>query len=89
MVTLVNYNNLLIIWHCHMNIQSTKIELVKTILNIENKELINKVARFIRKEEADFWSALSPRQQEEIKLGIQDLDSGKRVAYKTFLNKIS
>lgn len=72
-----------------MNIQSTKIELVKTILNIENKELIKKVAEFIQNEKSDFWSELSPKHQDEIKLGIKQLDSGNRVSYKNFLKNIS
>ncbi len=36
-----------------MDIQSTKIELVKTILAIENKDFIQKVAEFIKNEKAD------------------------------------
>lgn len=72
-----------------MNIQSSKIELVKTILDIDNKELINKVAKFIQKEKSDFWSDLSSKQQDEIKLGIQELDAGKRVAFTTVLKKIT
>lgn len=71
-----------------MNIQSSKIELVKTILDIDNKELINKVAKFIQREKPDFWSELSTKQQEEIKQGIQELDNGKRIAYETVLKKI-
>ncbi len=39
-----------------MNIQSSKVELVKTVLDIDSKELINKVAKFIQKEKSDFWS---------------------------------
>ncbi len=72
-----------------MNIQSSKIELVKTILDIDNKELTNKVAKFIQKEKSDFWSELSFKQQDEIKEGIQELDSGKRVSYSIFLKKIT
>ena len=72
-----------------MNIQSSKIELVNTILDIDNKELINKVAKFIQKEKPDFWSELSLKQQDEIKLGIKELDAGKRVAFTTVLNKIT
>lgn len=72
-----------------MNLQSSKIELVKTILDIDNKELIKKVAKFIQREKPDFWSELSSRQQDEIKLGIQELDQGKRIAYKTVLKKIT
>ncbi|SDB51143.1 hypothetical protein SAMN03097699_1815 [Flavobacteriaceae bacterium MAR_2010_188] len=72
-----------------MDIQSTKIELVKTILAIENNEFIQKVADFISREKVDFWNELSASQQNEIKQGIEELDNGKRVSYDSFLKKIS
>ena len=40
-----------------MDIQLSKIELVRTILNIENEELIKKLISFIQNEQVDFWSA--------------------------------
>lgn len=73
-----------------MNIQTTKIELVKMILNIENNEFIQKVTDFIIvNEQADFWDDLSLSEQKEIKEGIEDLDKGDRIAYNEFLKKIS
>ena len=73
-----------------MNIQTTKIELVKMILNIENYEFIQKVTDFIKKnEKTDFWDDLSLSEQKEIKQGIEELDNGERIAYKDFLEKIS
>ncbi|MCD4773839.1 MAG: hypothetical protein K8R41_10705 [Bacteroidales bacterium] len=73
-----------------MNIQTTKIELVKMILNIENNEFIQKVTDFIKViEQADFWDNLSLSEQKEIKEGIKDLDKGDRIAYNEFLKKIS
>lgn len=72
-----------------MDIQSTKIELVKTILAIENAEIIQKVADFISNEKIDFWNELSLLEQNEIKQGIDDLNKGKRVSYNSFLKKIS
>ena len=72
-----------------MDIQSTKIELVKAILAIENTEFIQKIADFINKEKVDFWNELSAAEQNEIKKGIKELNQGKRVSYDSFLKKIS
>ncbi len=73
-----------------MNIQTTKIELVKMILNIENSELIKRVTDFIKEnEKSDFWDDLSLSEQQEIRHGIEDLDKGDRIEYKEFLKKIS
>ncbi|MCW2119694.1 hypothetical protein [Flavobacterium sp. 7A] len=72
-----------------MDIQTSKIELVKMILNIENDQFIEKITAFIQNEKADFWSELSIVEQKEIEKGIKQLDEGKRVNYKYFLKKIS
>jgi len=72
-----------------MNIQATKIELVKTILEIDDCELIQKVANFVNKERTDFWSVLPLQQQQEIEKGIEELNNGKRISFDDFLTKIS
>jgi hypothetical protein len=72
-----------------MDIQSSKIELVKIILNIENDKFIEKITEFIQKEQADFWDELSFAEQEEIEKGIPELNNGKRVEFSDFLKKIS
>ena len=72
-----------------MNIQTSKIELVKIILNIENDEFINRISEFINKEKKDFWSELNKSEQKEIQVGIEQLKNGKRVSYKDFLKSIS
>lgn len=72
-----------------MDIQSTKLQLLKTILENENVEFIQKVADFVNKEKSDFWDELNLAEQKEIKQGIEELESGKRISYEEFLKKIS
>lgn len=72
-----------------MNIQTSKIELVKMILNIENDKFLKKITEFIKKEKVDFWNELSLSEQKEIEKGIDQLDKGKKIAYNDFLKKIS
>lgn len=72
-----------------MDIKTSKIELVKMILNIDNDNFIQKVTDFINNEKSDFWNELSPSEQAEIKKGIEQLDNGKRTSFKDVLNKIS
>lgn len=71
-----------------MDIQTSKIELVKLILNIENSDFIQKVSDFIKNEKSDFWNDLSIAEQNEIRKGIENLDNGKRIEYSDFLKKI-
>ncbi len=72
-----------------MNIQTSKIELVKMILNIENDKFIEKITEFIQNEKVDFWNELSLSEQKEIEKGIKQLNKGKRVEFNDFLKKIS
>ncbi|WP_249041585.1 hypothetical protein [Aequorivita lipolytica] len=72
-----------------MDIKTSKIELVKMILNIENDTFINKVTEFINNEKSDFWNDLSLEEQAEIKKGIEQLNRGDGKSYKEVLKRIS
>ena len=72
-----------------MDIQTIRLELLKIILENENSEFIQRVSDFVKKEKIDIWNELSLSEQEEIKKGIEDLNSGKRVSYDSFLKKIA
>jgi len=72
-----------------MDIRTTKLELLKTILETENNDFIQRVADFVKKEKVDFWDELTLTEQSEIKQGVEELDNGKRISYESFLKKIS
>ncbi|MEM7486464.1 MAG: hypothetical protein AAF348_14750 [Bacteroidota bacterium] len=72
-----------------MDIKTSKIELVKIILNIDNDDFIKKVVDFINREKSDFWSDLTELEKEEISKGIEQLNMGERTSYKDALKKIS
>ena len=72
-----------------MDIRTVKLELLKTILENENAEFIQKVSDFVRKEKSDFWNELSLAERKEIQKGVEELENGRRVSYETFLKKIS
>ncbi|MFD2562621.1 MULTISPECIES: hypothetical protein [Aquimarina] len=72
-----------------MDIKTSKIELVKMILNIDSSEFIKKVTDYINNEKADFWNDLSASEKKEIKRGIEELEKGQRISYDDVLKKIS
>jgi transcriptional regulator of heat shock response len=78
-----------VIQFLNMDIQATKLEILKIILENENQEFIQKVAEFIQGEKKDFWPDLSTAQQEAIKEGIKELDNRERTSFDSFLDKIS
>ena len=72
-----------------MSIQTSKIELVKMILSIENAEFISRISDFIKEESVDFWNELSSKERQEIQKGIEQLDNGQRIDFNDFLKQIS
>ena len=72
-----------------MDFQTSKKELLKTILDIDNVAMIQRISDFIKKEKSDFWNDLSLQEQNEIHQGIFDLDKGDKIEFGEFLKKIS
>lgn len=71
-----------------MDIQATKIELAKMILDLEDSELIQKVYKFLKHEE-DFYDDLTEDQKLEIQFGIEQLDRGEKVSWEEVYKRIS
>lgn len=72
-----------------MDIQASKIELAKMILDLEDSKLIEKVRKLITKEKRDFYDELSEDQKLEVQFGIDQLDNSERVSWEDVLKKIS
>ena len=72
-----------------MDLQTSKIELIKIILEIENLELVNNISTILKKKENDFWSLLTSEEKEEIKFGILQLEKGEKIPFNDFIRKVS
>lgn len=60
-----------------MDIQATKIELMRMILGIDNPSVLEKISPLIKKETSDFWDELTPEQQKDMEKAIKELDAGE------------
>jgi len=72
-----------------MNLQVLKIELVRQILDIENKNVIDKLFLTLKNEKKDFWSDLSDAQKKEVELGLSQIDKGETEDWDAFLKRVS
>lgn len=72
-----------------MDIQSLKLELVKQILEIENKEVIKKLFQILKKEDKDFWLQYSDSQRAEIEFSLKQIENGETEDWNTFLRRNS
>ena len=62
-----------------MDLQSEKLELIKMLLKTNDKVIIEAVKNIFKSEKKDVWKQLSPEQQEQIDLGIQEANRGDQV----------
>jgi hypothetical protein len=71
-----------------MDLQASKIELVKEILNIDSPTLIHRVFDLLKTEEKEAFT-LTPIEGKEVEIAIEQFDKGMRVPARGFLQKIS
>lgn len=72
-----------------MDIQASKIELVKMILDLEDSKLIEKVRKLLTTEKKDFYDEFTEDQKLEIQYGIEQLDRGDKVSWEEVYKRIS
>lgn len=72
-----------------MDLQATKIELMRMILGIDNPSVIERISALLKNETSDFWDELTPEQQNDIEKAIQELDAGKDMEWNEFKNTIA
>ena len=72
-----------------MDIQASKIELAKMILDLEDSKLIEKVHKLLTKEKKDFYDDFTEDQKLEIQFGIDQLDRGEKVSWEEVYKRIS
>ena len=72
-----------------MDTKSTKIELAKLILDLDDPKLIQKIHKLLRDESSSFRKSLTEDELEEIKLGLKQLNKGERASVEDFLKKVS
>jgi hypothetical protein len=69
-----------------MNMETTKLELSKRIMKVQDAGLLEKVKALLSTEN-EFWDNLSEQQKIEIQLGIKQLDNGQGIPFDEFLKK--
>ncbi|TDE45457.1 hypothetical protein E0I26_05755 [Flavobacterium rhamnosiphilum] len=62
-----------------MDIQYEKLELIKMLLETDDKTIIEAIKNIFKAQKKDVWKELSPEQQEEIDLEIQEANRGDQV----------
>lgn len=71
-----------------MNIQAEKLKLIRMLLNTKKPSVLASIRKILEKEhEGDFWNTLSEEEQEDIRQGVEELDSGNKYPYNDIMSK--
>jgi len=62
-----------------MELQSDKLELIKMVLETNDKAIIETLKNIFKAQKKEVWTELSPEEQEEIDLGILEANRGDQV----------
>ena len=69
-----------------MDIQTSKLELVKRIVDINNPATIDSLLSILKQAD-EKPTGLSESEKQEIEFGIEQLDRGRRISMTSFLEK--
>lgn len=69
-----------------MDIKARKLDLIQWLIQLKDERLLSKIAA-LQAEDKDFWNELSEDQRQEIKKGMEELDSGQKHNYEKVVSK--
>ena len=72
-----------------MDIQTMKLELVRQILKLESKDLVNSLLLTLKKEDEGYQQDLSEAQKREIELGMSQIQNGETEDWDGFLRRVA
>ncbi|MGQ7945570.1 hypothetical protein [Flavobacterium sp. WC2509] len=64
-----------------MDLNAEKLELIKKIVKTKDINLLKKISAVFEEKEKEVWEELTPEQQEEINIGIQNENRGDVVDF--------
>jgi hypothetical protein len=64
-----------------MDLNAEKLELIKKIVKTKDADLLKKIRAVFEDKEKAVWKELTPEQQEEINIGIQNENRGDVVDF--------
>jgi hypothetical protein len=71
-----------------MNLQAEKLELVRMILDVEDKSILKRIKSLIETEEDDFWDELHDDVKAGIEEGIAQLERGEGIPHEEAIKRL-
>jgi hypothetical protein len=70
-----------------MNIEAIKLELIHLLLQTQKESLLKKIKTVFDEEQVDWWNEMSEKEQEEIKIGLNEADKNEYITNEAVLKR--
>jgi hypothetical protein len=70
-----------------MNIEAIKLELIHLLLQTQKESLLKKIKTVFDEEQVDWWNEMSEKEQEEIKIGLNEADKDEYITNEAVLKR--
>jgi len=70
-----------------MELQSTRVELAKMVLNETNETILQQIRNLFEQEKSDWWDTISEEEKKEIELGLAQADKGNTKPHEEVMSK--
>jgi hypothetical protein len=70
-----------------MDIQSQKLQLIEWLAGVKDVSIIKAFWELKERKEEDWWAQLTKEQQEDIEVGLEDLESGRKKSFSDVIDK--
>jgi len=70
-----------------MNIEAIKLELIHLLLQTQKESLLKKIKTVFDEEQVDWWNEMSEKEQEEIKIGLNEADKDEYITNEVVLKR--
>lgn len=77
------------IYYSVMNVEATKLDILQTIVNSTDANLLTELQQFLKSRETDWFDQLLPSQQQDVMDGIAEADRGETTPHKEVIKRFS
>lgn len=71
-----------------MNIQAEKLEIIRLLLETDNKELVEEIKKVFQKQGFDFWEDLPASVKDSIQRGLDEVYQGRVLSHESVMEDI-
>ena len=72
-----------------MNIETTKLELMRLLLQTQQENVLTKLKKVFDDETVDWWNEMDESEQRNVEIGLEQADEEEFISHKKVMNKFN